>query len=153
MVTTEAIGRVRAVNNTLFIRACDVFPKRRSKLSSPRPSRISSSPVKPSRTVSPLSKLALGKTLSKHASPNQHSCRRECPRYNWHCLLVYPVGTADMAQLETEKYRWPARFDDVHMGFMYGSIISFAPHFLTSVTAALPLGVYTVVQVLPPLRE
>lgn len=55
-----------------------------------------------------------------------------------------------MVQLEAEKNGWLAWLDDVPVGYMYISEPSVGPTVLTSEIAAVPLGVYAIVQVISP---
>lgn len=57
-----------------------------------------------------------------------------------------------MVQLEAEKNGWLAWLDDVPVGYMYISEPSVGPTVLTSEIAAVPLGVYAIVQVILPVN-
>ncbi len=60
---------------------------------------------------------------------------------------MHTVVTPDMVQLEAEENRWFAWTDDVPMGYLYVSEPLFDPTILIYEIAAVPFGVYAIVQV------
>lgn len=57
-----------------------------------------------------------------------------------------------MVQLEAEENGWPAWIDDVPVGYLYISEPLFGPTVLIQRIAAVPFGVYAIVQVTFPVR-